>query len=684
MKKTGKKEFVIILLVLLQIGFLLVFNMLRMNTMVNMDSSEYLVQVIQIVRQRTLLIEDYYYSTALMWDMPTLLAVPFYALTGNIFLSWGLSVNVHLILLAIVVYRLCTHLGHSIFSKWLSLLAIFTIYNFGLVDYADTMLVNGATYVVRIMLMLLFIDVVICSHKDERLSAGNVILYVIALAGIFVCGISTGMFELGCCIFPILMYEMWFTFRKKTKLNIRDFFRKPLILSIIGVVAVGMGMLVNRLLGLPQSQETAKLLLSVQKMPRQFGYNLLGILQLFGWPAEETLLLSGAGIMALFALAVSVIWCLIFGIGTIRAFKGWNNGKPETESVYGGIVFFVFVVNLTLFSVVQLSYGGSTFEYRYWLVLVIPAFLEIGVAEKWMKENLGINFQRLIVVGIMLILSLINIKNDRKIWGFGEWVSDTVQENEDIMNLVADTDIDTLFVYSDFYRSRILCAHAPKDIDAFAVTMNAEDGHGNWTYNQLSMPRWGNYVKYDGDCLQMPKSCRGGIILDTAIGYDSDFLMARAARQIPLKGSELVLLIMETNYMDFVQGIPVGEDRSRDYFNQGYEIANTVVNEKGLYQAADSSKGTLIAGTFEAKTEGNFDLKLKYEVKECRGTAAGVLIVSVECANGQSKRYEISLEAGATEVSQQDIEIDKGDSYSICINQTEGTVLALDFVEWTR
>lgn len=84
-------ERILLFLVVSQILFLLIFNVCRMKYMVNFDSSTYMVQVMQIWKQGTLLIHDYYYSTMLTWDMPTLIAVVFYGIFHDVFLAYALA-----------------------------------------------------------------------------------------------------------------------------------------------------------------------------------------------------------------------------------------------------------------------------------------------------------------------------------------------------------------------------------------------------------------------------------------------------------------------------------------------------------------------------------------------------------------------------------------------------------------
>ena len=110
-------ERILLFLVVSQILFLLIFNVCRMKYMVNFDSSTYMVQVMQIWKQGTLLIHDYYYSTMLTWDMPTLIAVVFYGIFHDVFLAYALADDVLIILFALVLNKLCNDLGLSKVAK---------------------------------------------------------------------------------------------------------------------------------------------------------------------------------------------------------------------------------------------------------------------------------------------------------------------------------------------------------------------------------------------------------------------------------------------------------------------------------------------------------------------------------------------------------------------------------------
>ena len=154
---------------------------------------------------------------------------------------------------------------------------------------------------------------------------------------------------------------------------------------------------------------------------------------------------------------------------------------------------------------------------------------------------------------------------------------------------------------------------------------------------------------------------------------------------MPVGDSELVLLETEENYMDFVQGIPKGENRvARDYFNQGYELEHVEVNASGFYQSEDEDEATLLTGTFLAEESGVYDVTLQYDVMESVSLEAGTLTITVFRAGNQDDAYEVEIDKGETDASLRGIKLNQGDQYSVCIYQAGGTILELDYIEFSK
>lgn len=92
-KNAQYMEWLCLAIMVIKIGSLLIFNLTRLKYVVDYDSSAALAQVMEIWKQKTLFLENWAYQTNPFWDSSVLLAVPFYGITKDIFLSYGLSNN---------------------------------------------------------------------------------------------------------------------------------------------------------------------------------------------------------------------------------------------------------------------------------------------------------------------------------------------------------------------------------------------------------------------------------------------------------------------------------------------------------------------------------------------------------------------------------------------------------------
>ena len=674
-KNHKREELILLILVSIQIGFLLVYNVLRTKYNINFDSSEYMVQVIQIWKQKTLLIKDYYYSTMLTWDMPTLIAVVFYGIFKDVFLAYGLANNVLIILFALVLRKLCNDLEMSRFSKYLVFLATFTVYQHGLVDYIEELFVNGALYGFRILFMLLLMDILICVHKQVPLKK-NIVLYVLCLIGCFVCGVSSGIFELGCCILPVLVFEIWDVLSQDKKIELKDFFQLKTILPLIAAIASAGGVLTNYLLGFEGSSAATKTTIPASEMADNVSGIIVGFFQLFGWTDTSVAITSIDGIMSVIAFAVGAAMIAVFVLATKAQVK-------SVQNKYRQMVFFVFLVNAMLFVLADLTYGSSTFEYRYWLMFVVPVFVEIGIVFDWAKDNVSYNYRTFIVVIYIICLSLICGYKDSQLWN----IDRGADKYEEMMNAAELENLDTIFIYGDYFTGREFSSFAKESMEVFAVANVSLDDNGrDWIFHKLRMPRWGTYVKYDGDCLAISDGSLIGMFIhsDVKVCPDYQLIASKALKIISFEDSYYQLLILDKNYMDFQYGLPKKDmSASRDYFNWGYDKTNLKLKKDGSYQS-NGAKGTVVEGTFTASTNGAYEITLQYEMNNVLMDEAAWFKVVVTNRDGQSVEYVQVIQPDNAKVTLENVSVSKGDTYKIIVEEQDGVILSLKQIDFVR
>lgn len=684
--KRGKKRSLLAdtlgLCCLLQIVFLLLYNIIRAEQVVDFDNSAYYILARQIWRQKTLLPADYYYTTQLLWDSPLFLTSLLYGLIGNVFLAAGIANDLLIAVYVWILRRLSGHLHLSVCGRRIVLLAIFTIYQFGYVDYAEEMFVGAAWYGVRIAAMLLLLDVMVCVHSDER--GRWRICFVLCLIEFFISGISTGAFTIGCCILPVLLYEIC---RLASSESCAD--RKKqcriLLLPVFAAIISGCGIIVNRAAGLmPASTQSMRTVAAADLITNFLNY-IAGYFQLMGWPAKGVRLFSINGIAGVACVAVAGLYAVILyrmlrmhlqSCKRSQKSPSYNQeaaegdaGKDQPQAVYTGMLVWLALVMILLFFCVRLSYTDRGSEYRYWLALVIPPMLSVGMAADSGRQQYGQRLWRVLVMLWMVCMICINAVRDVQLWK----VKGAPQNAEEIFAYLKEENADFSYLYMDYFTGRTLSAFAPDDQEAYPTAEDtiSDDGR-SWIHQKLRMQRWGSYVKYDGDCTDMPAHIRVGVVMNGTYPEQEKFLRARSVSWH--RFGKYTVAIFDQNVMDYTYGMPRGDKlHACDVLNWGYTLSGMTLTEDGKFQS-DGRKGTVAEGTFTADADGVYAAMLQYQLRS--GSAA--LVLQTE----DGRQYISALSQNVSSAELEGVRLKKGEKYTVTVQETDGTDLILDRIDY--
>ncbi len=344
------------------------------------------------------------------------------------------------------------------------------------------------------------------------------------------------------------------------------------------------------------------------------------------------------------------------------------------------MVLFVFMVSALLFCFAKLTYGSETFEYRYWLMTIIPIFIEAGIVYDWGRANISGSYVKFITITAVLLITGVSFYKDIQMWKEDRGG----KQMDGLMEIAQENQRDTIFIYDNFFNGRVFSAFAKDDLEVFAVvnTGGADNGK-DWIENEFRMPRWGTYVKYDGDCMTMEAGKQIGIFITPAVGEDYYRLKSKAERVIVNENSPYELLIMNENYMDFQYGIPIaGENHSRDDMSWGYQRNHVVLGEDGNYHSTGEG-GRLIEGDFVAADTGTYQAVLHYSPLD--NDAHGIeFVVSVTSSDGQSRVYRRKLVSKEEEAAIENIELQQGDNYKVYIEDTGNSQVVLKQIDYFR
>lgn len=142
-------------------------NLFESPIMIDYDGAKLYKHAIEMWNHKTLFIPDWKYITTMELDCSLLLALPFYALCRNIFLSFGIA-NILLIFTYVaVVYAIFQRTPYQKYA-FLAVNLILIPYSSGMLEYFNMMFFNGAQYVLKVLIPLLFILLLTTEREKER------------------------------------------------------------------------------------------------------------------------------------------------------------------------------------------------------------------------------------------------------------------------------------------------------------------------------------------------------------------------------------------------------------------------------------------------------------------------------------------------------------------------------------
>ena len=211
MNKTWIKEHWLEILlcvgIVIQIGALAVFNLTRLPYESNYDSSCAYAQIVEMWRQKRILLKDWAYQTTLGIDSPVLLGALFYGITKNAFTAFGLANIVTVIVYACLFYDILKQADVKKNMRLLAVLFLLTPYSTGQLGYMPMLFTSAGSYAYKLLVPLLLIDILVRMHKGQEIKK---YWYLILFATFFVfdTAVSSGEYIVTVIVYACLFYDI--------------------------------------------------------------------------------------------------------------------------------------------------------------------------------------------------------------------------------------------------------------------------------------------------------------------------------------------------------------------------------------------------------------------------------------------------------------------------------------------
>lgn len=412
MNKTWIKEHWLEILlcvgIVIQIGALAVFNLTRLPYESNYDSSCAYAQIVEMWRQKRILLKDWAYQTTLGIDSPVLLGALFYGITKNAFTAFGLANIVTVIVYACLFYDILKQADVKKNMRLLAVLFLLTPYSTGQLGYMPMLFTSAGSYAYKLLVPLLLIDILVRMHKGQKIKK---YWYLILFATFFVfdTAVSSGEYILLCAVLPLIGYEILHVLIGN---DIKQIFSKRLGFLILESAIYVVGIKVGRRTGIIESVGSQMMLTKAKHFPSVIAKCLTGIFQLFGGipDYEDIPVTQTYGMMYLFRFFLAAVILASW----IYLLKHLNENEKYKELV--GMITCIFAVNLIVLIFANVNYATETFEFRYHLISMIPMILltSIAASDLWEKRKLLEQTIVLVTIVLLLFVNVYDYKNYMK------------------------------------------------------------------------------------------------------------------------------------------------------------------------------------------------------------------------------------------------------------------------------
>ncbi len=617
-----KKSRVILVVLIAQILFIMCMNIFRADTIIDFDSSSAYLHEMEMGAQGKIFPSEYSYQASLDLDGAAFISAFLYHFLGNIFLARGITNNLVVLLYIYVIWCILSNLSISVIWKRFCLLLFLIPYSMIMLGYWRMLFAGGGFYAFRALVPLLIISQILDIEKRKSFRK-YVCRTVLMLFIVFLTGLSSGAYVAMCAVCPLILWEIVNAFLQGDYRNLKS---KRMVIAVAAILASGLGMLVQKLVGFSSAADT-KYILTSSKWADALIASFAGLFELFGGLTthEKVKLFSVEAIGTAVDFVVTCILLVAIIYTALKCIK-----KKEISNMYG-YVFSMMLLNAFMFSFLDLKYGGTVFESRYHLIPMLPSFfmLSMLMEELPQKEYLNkiqsgsIHF---FIVGIFIASML---------FGDAQWVyAKTANECDKLVELndiMEKEGITTAVVVGEDSKGlgRKLRVYS-RDVHYLVVDDGAKSSYRT---------TFGGTTRYLDNSMQQGKTA----IIATPFSYKTLPSYLISDMKYFMDYAVLQIYISDGSKFDYVSGPVVGKNKVVDFpYSPGYTYENAELNDEG-FLVMEKNGGVLKASY--ASVSGIWKYTVYYDFTDGTDTSEEAYM-EIQIGNNELKRIKMDFATG--------------------------------------
>lgn len=654
MNKTWIKEHWLEILlcvgIVIQIGALAVFNLTRLPYESNYDSSCAYAQIVEMWRQKRILLKDWAYQTTLGIDSPVLLGALFYGITKNAFTAFGLANIVTVIVYAFLFYDILKQADVKKNMRLLAVLFLLTPYSTGQLGYMPMLFTSAGSYAYKLLVPLLLIDILVRMHKGQEIKK---YWYLILFATFFVfdTAVSSGEYILLCAVLPLIGYEILHVLIGN---DIKQIFNKRLGFLILESAIYVVGIKVGRRTGIIESVGSQMMLTKAKHFPSVIAKCLTGIFQLFGGipDYEDIPVTQTYGMMYLFRFFLAAVILASW----IYLLKHLKENEKYKELV--GMITCIFAVNLIVLIFANVNYATETFEFRYHLISMIPMILltSIAASDLWERKLLE---QTIVLVTIVLLLFV-------NVYDYKNYMRDCYNDQGDMQGITLTAEQEGVHLIITIGSESISMGRCMRNVNP-NVEISTWGGYNHGV-------GWGASTYYfDNAHLKTPY-----MVLMTQKEYElMPKQIAKQLEEVQVFGIFQLYRVKE-NVLDGDNTLPQS-GTNRDFcYSSGYEYWGKMESD-GNVLSSGKKETVLRSNKKKIEKDAAYDIVVHYEVLKSKEDSAATFRVR----NAQDEIIaEQEMPKDATEITIKDVSVITGMEWvRYRINAEKGSKIRIRSIE---
>ena len=655
MNKTWIKEHWLEILlcvgIVIQIGALAVFNLTRLPYESNYDSSCAYAQIVEMWRQKRILLKDWAYQTTLGIDSPVLLGALFYGITKNAFTAFGLANIVTVIVYAFLFYDILKQADVKKNMRLLAVLFFLTPYSTGQLGYMPMLFTSAGSYAYKLLVPLLLIDILVRMHKGQEIKK---YWYLILFATFFVfdTAVSSGEYILLCAVLPLIGYEILHVLIGN---DIKQIFNKRLGFLILESAIYVVGIKVGRRTGIIESVGSQMMLTKAKHFPSVIAKCLTGIFQLFGGipDYEDIPVTQTYGMMYLFRFFLAAVILASW----IYLLKHLKENEKYKELV--GMITCIFAVNLIVLIFANVNYATETFEFRYHLISMIPMILLTSIAASDLWEKRKLLEQTIVLVTIVLLLFV-------NVYDYKNYMRDCYNDQGDMQGITLTAEQEGVHLIITIGSESISMGRCMRNVNP-NVEISTWGGYNHGV-------GWGASTYYfDNAHLKTPY-----MVLMTQKEYElMPKQIAKQLEEVQVFGIFQLYRVKE-NVLDGDNTLPQS-GTNRDFcYSSGYEYWGKMESD-GNVLSSGKKETVLRSNKKKIEKDAAYDIVVHYEVLKSKEDSAATFRVR----NAQDEIIaEQEMPKDATEITIKDVSVITGMEWvRYRINAEKGSKIRIRSIE---